>query len=62
MCRKPERTLNSCMFEKLVRSFSSPYLRCSRCLQGLLKTIPGTPEGKKPIHEVEKPIFTGVQR
>ncbi|KAF9035017.1 NADH dehydrogenase, alpha subcomplex, subunit 8 [Hymenopellis radicata] len=46
MCRQPERVLNSCMFEKL----------------GLLKTIPGSPEGKKPIHEVEKPIFTGVQK
>ncbi|KAF8915186.1 hypothetical protein CPB85DRAFT_1218009 [Mucidula mucida] len=46
MCRQPERVLNSCMFEKL----------------GLLKTIPGSPEGKKPIHEIEKPIFTGVQK
>ncbi|KAK0461622.1 uncharacterized protein EV420DRAFT_1266392 [Desarmillaria tabescens] len=46
MCRKPERALNACMFEKL----------------GLLKTIPGTPEGKKPIHEVENPVYTGVQK
>ncbi|PBK93874.1 NADH dehydrogenase alpha subcomplex subunit 8 [Armillaria gallica] len=46
MCRKPERALNSCMFEKL----------------GLLKTIPGTPDGKKPIHEVENPVYTGVQK
>ncbi|KAG1806504.1 Ndufa8, NADH-ubiquinone oxidoreductase complex I 19kd subunit [Suillus fuscotomentosus] len=45
-CRKPERTLNKCMFEKL----------------GLTKTIPGTPVGKKQIHEVEKPIYTTVQR
>ncbi|KAK2465930.1 hypothetical protein APHAL10511_001571 [Amanita phalloides] len=45
-CRKPERKLNSCMFEKL----------------GLRKEIPGTPEGKKPIHEVENPIFKSVQK
>ncbi|KAF9782261.1 Ndufa8, NADH-ubiquinone oxidoreductase complex I 19kd subunit [Thelephora terrestris] len=45
-CRKPERTLNKCMFEKL----------------GLTKTIPGSPPSQKPIHEVEKPVFTGVQK
>ncbi|KAG2369775.1 Ndufa8, NADH-ubiquinone oxidoreductase complex I 19kd subunit [Suillus spraguei] len=45
-CRKPERTLNKCMFEKL----------------GLTKTIPGTPAGKKQIHEVENPVYTTVQR
>ncbi|KIK82051.1 hypothetical protein PAXRUDRAFT_154658 [Paxillus rubicundulus Ve08.2h10] len=45
-CRKPERTLNKCMFEKL----------------GLTKTIPGTPAGQKQIHEVEKPIYTTLQR
>ncbi|KAI0340784.1 NADH dehydrogenase, alpha subcomplex, subunit 8 [Trametopsis cervina] len=45
-CRKPERALNKCMFEKL----------------GLVKTIPGTPEGKVPIHEVTNPIHTGVQK
>ncbi|KAI0700594.1 NADH dehydrogenase, alpha subcomplex, subunit 8 [Cytidiella melzeri] len=45
-CRKPERALNKCMFEKL----------------GLVKTIPGTPEGQIPIHEVKNPIHTGVQK
>ncbi|EGN92038.1 Ndufa8, NADH-ubiquinone oxidoreductase complex I 19kd subunit [Serpula lacrymans var. lacrymans S7.3] len=45
-CRKPERTLNKCMFEKL----------------GLTKAIPGSPKGQKAIHEVEKPVFTTVQR
>ncbi|EPS92898.1 NADH dehydrogenasealpha subcomplex subunit 8 [Fomitopsis schrenkii] len=45
-CRKPERTLNKCMFEKF----------------GLVKTIPGTPEGKTPIHEVRNPVFTTVQK
>ncbi|TDL29899.1 NADH dehydrogenase alpha subcomplex subunit 8 [Rickenella mellea] len=45
-CRKPERSLNKCMFEKL----------------GLTKTIPGSPEGKTPIHLVEKPVFTTIQK
>ncbi|KIM29627.1 hypothetical protein M408DRAFT_116434 [Serendipita vermifera MAFF 305830] len=39
-CRKVERPLNACMFTKL----------------GLKKTIPGTPKGATPIHEVENPI------
>ncbi|KAJ4479054.1 Ndufa8, NADH-ubiquinone oxidoreductase complex I 19kd subunit [Lentinula aciculospora] len=46
LCRKPERSLNACMFEKL----------------GLTKVIPGTPEGQKPIHEVESPIFKAIQK
>ncbi|EDR00951.1 uncharacterized protein LACBIDRAFT_186286 [Laccaria bicolor S238N-H82] len=46
LCRKPERTLNSCMFEKL----------------GLTKTIPGSPAGKLPIHEVQNPIYKGIQK
>ncbi|KAI0068631.1 Ndufa8, NADH-ubiquinone oxidoreductase complex I 19kd subunit [Artomyces pyxidatus] len=45
-CRKPERVLNKCMFEKL----------------GLVKTIPGTPEGQTPIHEVQKPLFGRMQK
>ena len=27
-----------------------------------MKTIPGTAEGKTPIHEVKNPIFTGVKK
>ncbi|KAJ3719298.1 Ndufa8, NADH-ubiquinone oxidoreductase complex I 19kd subunit [Lentinula raphanica] len=46
LCRKPERSLNACMFEKL----------------GLTKVIPGTPQGQKPIHEVESPIFKAIQK
>ncbi|KAF9000207.1 NADH dehydrogenase alpha subcomplex subunit 8 [Cyathus striatus] len=45
-CRKFERPLNACMFEKI----------------GLTKVIPGTPEGKKPIHEIENPIFKPIQK
>ncbi|KAG8938867.1 hypothetical protein FRC03_006833, partial [Tulasnella sp. 419] len=45
-CRKPERAFNSCVFQKL----------------GLVKTIPGTPEGQVPIHEKKNPVFTSVQK
>ncbi|KAJ6560293.1 Ndufa8, NADH-ubiquinone oxidoreductase complex I 19kd subunit [Mycena capillaripes] len=45
-CRPAERALNSCMFEKL----------------GLVKVIPGTPEGSKPIHEVENPVLGRMQK
>ncbi|KAJ7739849.1 NADH dehydrogenase, alpha subcomplex, subunit 8 [Mycena metata] len=45
-CRAPERALNSCVFEKL----------------GLLKVIPGTPEGRKQIHEDENPILKRQQK
>ncbi|KZP21547.1 Ndufa8, NADH-ubiquinone oxidoreductase complex I 19kd subunit [Athelia psychrophila] len=46
LCRKPERSLNKCMFEKL----------------GLTKTIPGSPAGRIPVHEIEKPVFKAVQK
>lgn len=46
LCRKPERTFNSCVFDKL----------------GLKKEIPGTPEGKVPIHEKKDPIWKAMQR
>ncbi|KAG6861982.1 hypothetical protein C0995_009166 [Termitomyces sp. Mi166 len=46
LCRKPERSLNACMFEKL----------------GLTKTIPGTPEGQVPIHEVKNPYYKSIQK
>ncbi|GBE79761.1 NADH-ubiquinone oxidoreductase 20.8 kDa subunit [Sparassis crispa] len=45
-CRKPERTLNNCMFESL----------------GLTKTIPGVPEGATPVHELKNPVYTRVQK
>jgi NADH dehydrogenase (ubiquinone) 1 alpha subcomplex subunit 8 len=64
LCRKPERTLNKCMFEKLVSATS--YFVCTSfpvdaLFQGLTKTIPGTPQGQTPIHEVQNPIFTRQQ-
>ncbi|KAG2215955.1 hypothetical protein INT45_004089 [Circinella minor] len=40
-CRKPERTFNTCVFEKL----------------GLEKKIPGTPEGFEQIHNKENPVI-----
>jgi len=45
-CRKQERALNGCVFEKL----------------GLKKVVPGSPEGQTPIHEVENPIYKNVQK
>jgi len=45
-CRKEERTLNQCMFEKM----------------GLKKSIPGTPANQVPIHEKKNPIFVRLQK
>jgi len=45
-CRREERPLNACAFTKL----------------GYKKEIPGTPEGKTPIHLVEKPYHTPRQK
>ncbi|KAF8076803.1 Ndufa8, NADH-ubiquinone oxidoreductase complex I 19kd subunit [Lyophyllum atratum] len=45
-CRPAERSLNACMFDKL----------------GLTKTIPGTPEGQVPIHEVKRPYYKPMQK
>ncbi|KIO31056.1 hypothetical protein M407DRAFT_241962 [Tulasnella calospora MUT 4182] len=46
MCRKPERALNKCVFEKL----------------GLVKAIPGSPQGQPQIHEKTSPIFGAMQK
>ncbi|KAF8214172.1 NADH dehydrogenase, alpha subcomplex, subunit 8 [Mycena galopus ATCC 62051] len=45
-CRAEERPLNACMFDKL----------------GLVKVIPGTPEGRKQIHEIENPVLKRQQK
>ncbi|KAJ7771024.1 hypothetical protein DFH07DRAFT_914267 [Mycena maculata] len=45
-CRPAERTLNNCMFEKM----------------GLVKEIPGTPAGRKAIHEIENPVLGRQQK
>ncbi|KAF9527964.1 NADH dehydrogenase alpha subcomplex subunit 8 [Crepidotus variabilis] len=45
-CRQPERKLNECMFDKL----------------GIKKVIPGTPEGRTPIHEKQSPIYKSIQK
>lgn len=37
-----------------------PFLRVA--LQGLKKTIPGSPEGQVPVHEKKSPVFTRVQK
>ncbi|TKY88251.1 hypothetical protein EX895_002961 [Sporisorium graminicola] len=40
-CRKPEKTLNQCVFEKLK----------------LAKNIPGSPEGQPQVHEKKNPVW-----
>ena len=54
------------MFEKFVSKPLSEAIGngsdASILCQGLVKTIPGTPEGKTPIHEVRNPVFTTVQK
>ncbi|KIX09712.1 uncharacterized protein Z518_00793 [Rhinocladiella mackenziei CBS 650.93] len=40
-CRRPERALNRCVFQKI----------------GLEKTIPDTPKGQTPIHLRDKQLF-----
>lgn len=51
------------MFEKLVSN--TCYLDSNALLtlsQGLTKSIPGTPEGQTPIHEVANPIHKRIQK
>jgi NADH dehydrogenase (ubiquinone) 1 alpha subcomplex subunit 8 len=54
------------MFEKLVRLVNDHILCVAGSSmfshQGLTKAIPGTPPGRKPIHEVESTIFGTVQK
>ncbi|KAJ7265460.1 putative NADH dehydrogenase 22K chain precursor [Mycena haematopus] len=45
-CRVEERPLNACVFDKL----------------GLAKVIPGTPEGRKQIHEIENQTLKRQQK
>ncbi|MBW0542806.1 hypothetical protein O181_082521 [Austropuccinia psidii MF-1] len=45
-CRKPERVLNACLYEKLQ----------------FKKEIPGTPNGQVPIHEKKNPIYGPIQK
>ncbi|GAC75642.1 hypothetical protein PANT_16d00079 [Moesziomyces antarcticus T-34] len=40
-CRKPEKSLNQCVFDKLK----------------LAKNIPGSPEGQAQVHEKKNPVF-----
>jgi NADH dehydrogenase (ubiquinone) 1 alpha subcomplex subunit 8 len=64
-CRKQERSLNKCVFDKMVRCLLSAVLDNTLTIaltKGLAKTIPGSPPSQKQIHEVEKPIFKGIQK
>ncbi|POW20509.1 hypothetical protein PSHT_03455 [Puccinia striiformis] len=46
-CRKPERDLNACLFQKLVQ---------------FKKEIPGAPKDQEQIHEKKNPIYGPIQR
>lgn len=61
-CRKPERTLNDCVFSKLVGLKRSEVKRTPADDQNLQKKIPGSPEGQDQVHEKKSPIFTRVQK
>jgi NADH dehydrogenase (ubiquinone) 1 alpha subcomplex subunit 8 len=63
-CRKWERPLNACVFEKLVRftppvnsGLLDPKLTYLFPTQHLEKKIPGVPEGETPVHMKKSQIF-----
>ena len=55
--------LNKCVFEKMVCfQDGDAVLHDTIVIQGLTKSIPGSPEGKTQVHELEKPIFKPIQK
>ena len=61
-CRRPERKLNRCVFEKIVRfdgfaldSFETGLANIFK--QGLEKVIPDSPKGEVPVHLRDRQIF-----
>jgi NADH dehydrogenase (ubiquinone) 1 alpha subcomplex subunit 8 len=69
-CRKPEMSLNKCVFDKLVRRPVLPAEAAYTCIsrktrkltmyfsvQGLKKTIPGAPENQVPVHLRPKQVY-----
>lgn len=61
-CRRPERILNACVFDKLVCLFvtatTSAGMLFLTAPQKMEKVIPGTPEKETPVHLREKQIFS----
>ena len=60
-CRRPERKLNACVFEKIVSSSPNSCKlvpRLNSWPQNLEKTIPGTPAGEIPVHLRERQIYS----
>jgi NADH dehydrogenase (ubiquinone) 1 alpha subcomplex subunit 8 len=55
-CRRSERRLNKCVFEKIVR-FLLSIEDDANILQGLEKVIPDAPKGEIPIHLRDKQLF-----
>lgn len=69
-CRRPERVLNKCVFQKIVRTpsfhqemnWTKRHMANDSCFeQGLEKTIPDTPKGQTPIHLRDYQTFANRQ-
>lgn len=58
-CRRPERVLNRCVFQKIVCSQTQTRTEVLilTIKQGLEKTIPDTPKGQTPIHLRDKQLY-----
>lgn len=57
-CRRPERKMNRCVFEKIVGTTSKESGGLySQFLKGLEKTIPDSPKNQTPVHLKDKQLF-----
>ena len=57
-CRRPERLLNRCVFQKIVCFTKGlPGCRLLTQAQGLEKHIPDTPKGQTPVHLRDKQLM-----
>jgi NADH dehydrogenase (ubiquinone) 1 alpha subcomplex subunit 8 len=62
-CRTQEKSLNECVFDKLVGFWNDPNEPgIYDTLQGIKKVIPGAPPNQPQIHEKKNPVYTGVQK
>ena len=60
-CRVPERKLNKCVFDNLVRSSvpKSKGRAADLCPKKLEKTIPDSPKGETPVHLRKRQLYGG---
>lgn len=56
-CRRPERVLNRCVFQKIVCQTVCHYSIPSNSWQGLEKNIPDAPSNLTPVHLRDYQIF-----